>query len=81
MTRRDISAGKLVGNTLLAAAFASYAGPFDMTSRRRIVNEIWLPDLQQRAIPMSSAMSPLDILTTNALKVVNIIVELFGAFF
>lgn len=62
-------AGRLVGNVLLAAAFASYAGPFDMALRRRLVQDIWLPDLQQRAVPMTVAIRPLDVLTNSATKV------------
>ena len=67
----NIAAGMLVGNVLLAAAFASYAGPFDMGSRLRLVQDIWLPDLQQRAIPMTVAFMPLDVLTTNSIKVLT----------
>lgn len=63
------AAGKLVGNVLLAAAFASYAGPFDMASRLRLVQVVWLPDLQQRAIPMTAAVLPLDVLTNSSVKV------------
>ena len=65
-----IAAGMLVGNVLLASAFASYAGPFDMASRLRLVQDVWLPDLQQRAIPMTIAISPLDVLTSSSIKVV-----------
>lgn len=66
-----IVAGMLVGNVLLAAAFASYAGPFDMASRLRLVHDVWLPDLQHRAIPMTAAIRPLDVLTSNSVKVVS----------
>ena len=58
-----------MGNVLLGAAFASYIGPFDMASRRRIVCDVWLPDLQHRAIPMSNPIQPLVVLTTAAIKV------------
>jgi hypothetical protein len=61
-------AGKLVGNTLLAAAFVSYAGPFSIPFRRALVQDKWLPDLHERAIPLSAGIAPLDILTSDAAK-------------
>ena len=61
----------LVGNVLLAAAFASYAGPFDMGSRFRLVQDVWLPDLQQRAVPITIAVMPLDVLTSSSIKVMT----------
>ena len=62
-------AGKLVGNALLAAAFVSYAGPFNMSYRRALVADKWLPDLLGRAIPLTPGVMPLDVLTTDATKV------------
>lgn len=50
---------------LLAAAFVSYAGPFNMSFRQRLVHEKWLPDLQQRAIPCTPGIMPLDILSSD----------------
>ena len=61
----------LVGNVLLAAAFASYAGPFDMGSRLRLVQDVWLPDLQQRAVPITIAVKPLAVLTSSSIKVMT----------
>ena len=61
--------GKLVGDTLLAAAFVSYAGPFSIPFRRALVLDKWLPDLHERAIPLSEGVTPLDILTNDAAKV------------
>jgi len=58
-----------VGDVLLAAAFVSYAGPFNMSFRRRLVEEKWLPDLEQRAIPMTSGIKPLHVLSSNAMEV------------
>ena len=58
-----------MGNVLLASAFASYAGPFDMASRLRLVQDVWVPDLHQRAIPMSASILPLDVLTSSSIKV------------
>ena len=58
-----------MGNVLLAAAFVSYAGPFNLAFRRALVHEKWLPDLQERAIPLTPGVMPLDVLTTDAMKV------------
>jgi len=43
--------GMLVGDVLLAAAFVSYAGPFNMAIRQQLVTERWLPDIVARGIP------------------------------
>jgi hypothetical protein len=45
--------GMLVGDALLAAAFVSYAGPFNMAFRQQLVTERWLPDILERGIPIS----------------------------
>ena len=58
-----------MGNALLAAAFVSYAGPFNMAFRRALVADKWLPDLLARAIPLTPGIMPLDVLTTDAMKV------------
>ena len=62
-------AGKLVGDALLAAAFVSYAGPFNMEFRKRLVSEKWLPDLTERQIPLTSGFMPLDMLADESSKV------------
>ena len=51
--RQEAQEGKLVGDVLLAAAFVSYAGPFNMAFRRQLVDERWLPDIVARDIPTS----------------------------
>ena len=45
--------GKLVGDVLMASAFVSYAAPFNMLFRQSLLTEKWIPDLIERAIPMS----------------------------
>lgn len=57
---------------MLAAAFVSYAGPFNMNFRRQLVSEHWLPDLQERAIPITQGITPLDILANDTDKVINL---------
>ena len=64
-----LSTGKLVGDSLLAAAFVSYAGPFNMEFRKRLVNEKWLPDLTERQIPLTTGFLPLDMLADESSKV------------
>ena len=64
-----LAAGKLVGDALLAAAFVSYAGPFNMQFRKRLVTEKWLPDLIERVIPMTTGVMPLDMLASDSSKV------------
>jgi dynein heavy chain len=66
--RMESVEGKLIGDVLLAAAFVSYAGPFNMLFRQQLVNEKWTPDLIERAVPMSPGVKPLDLLTTDASK-------------
>lgn len=63
------AAGKLVGDSLLAAAFVSYAGPFNMEFRKRLVTEKWLPDLTERQIPLTPGFMPLDMLADESSKV------------
>jgi len=48
---------------MLAAAFVSYAGPFNMTLRQQLVEQQWRPDLVERCIPLSDGIKPLDLLT------------------
>ncbi|MEW5311809.1 MAG: hypothetical protein WDW38_003494 [Sanguina aurantia] len=64
--RLEAMEGKLVGDVLIASAFVSYAGPFNMQFRQSLTVEKWLPDLVERAIPMSVGIMPLDMLTDDA---------------
>ncbi|KAF5834390.1 hypothetical protein DUNSADRAFT_8976 [Dunaliella salina] len=66
--RMESVEGRLVGDVLVAAAFVSYAGPFNMHFRQQLVHEKWLPDLIERAIPMSQGVMPLDLLTDDSTK-------------
>eukprot|EP00891_Asterochloris_glomerata_P002883 jgi/Astpho2/2883/Aster-01037 len=68
ITKFGIQEGKLVGDALLAAAFVSYAGPFNMQFRKRLVTEKWLPDLIERVIPMTTGVMPLDMLASDSSK-------------
>lgn len=57
-----------VGDVLLAAAFVSYAGPFNMFFRQQLVNDRWMPDLVAKAIPLTTGIKPLDMLTDDTAK-------------
>jgi dynein heavy chain len=53
----------LVGDVLLASAFISYIGAFDSDFRNELWRGVWIPDLQQREIPLSDGADPLRMLT------------------
>ena len=58
----------LVADALLAAAFASYAGPLTAQLRADLVASAWLPDLRNRGLPLSDSASPMDLLADDAAK-------------
>ena len=60
--------GRLVGDVLLSAAFVSYAGPFNMPMRTQLVETKWLPDLIERAVPMSEGARPMDSISNDTKK-------------
>ncbi len=53
---------------LLAAAFVSYAAPFNMVLRVQLVQERWQPDLIAKAIPLTAGIKPLDMLTDDTAR-------------
>lgn len=64
----EIQEGKLVGDVLLASAFVSYVGPFNMYYRKLLVEEKWIPDLVERCIPLSDGIRPLEMLCDDRMK-------------
>merc|ERR1719421_2865535 len=48
---------RLIGDSLLAAAFISYIGPFTKEFRDRLVDDNWVPVIQQSGIPMTDPPS------------------------
>ena len=57
-----------VGDMLLAAAFVSYAGPFNMAFRTQLVSERWVPDLLARGVPLSAGAAPLELLCDDSAR-------------
>lgn len=55
-----------IGDTLLAAEFVSYIGPFTSKFRNLLWKDMWIPHIQQEQIPLTENSTPLDILTNNA---------------
>jgi dynein heavy chain len=49
----ESSLEKLVGDTMLGAAFLSYQGPFTADFRAEMVYELWLSDIIERGIPIT----------------------------
>uniref|UniRef100_A0A3Q3JHQ8 Dynein heavy chain ATP-binding dynein motor region domain-containing protein n=1 Tax=Monopterus albus TaxID=43700 RepID=A0A3Q3JHQ8_MONAL len=43
----------LLGDCLISAAFLSYEGGFSWDFRNKMVYQVWVPDVQQRGIPLS----------------------------
>ncbi|CAD7696266.1 unnamed protein product [Ostreobium quekettii] len=64
----EVAEGKLVGDVLLASAFVSYAGPFNMHFRVQLVDEKWNPDIISKGIPFTEGVKPLDMLTDGKKK-------------
>ena len=62
-----VQEGRLVGDVLLASAFVSYAGPFNMPFRVKLVSEKWMPDLIERKIPMSDEITPIKVLANQTI--------------
>jgi dynein heavy chain len=56
----------LIGDVLLASAFVSYVGAFDHVFRNELWREVWIPDIGERAIPLSEGVDPLNLLTDDA---------------
>lgn len=54
----------IIGDSLLAAQFVSYIGPFTANFRMRLWNEYWVPDMVQNQIPFTKDIQPLQILTS-----------------
>ena len=63
----EVQERNLVGDALIASAFACYIGAFIMEYRTMLVEQQWSPDLVARQIP-NSGTSPLNVLATESDK-------------
>ena len=62
----DVQEVQLVGDVLLASAFVSYVGAFNMPIRNHLVYERWLPPVIEKGIPMTLGAHPLSLLADDA---------------
>ncbi|CAF96734.1 unnamed protein product, partial [Tetraodon nigroviridis] len=53
----------LLGDCLISAAFLSYAGAFSSDFRKEMIYDMWVNDVQSRAIPMSQPFTLENLLT------------------
>lgn len=44
---------KVVGDRLISSSFLSYVGAFDSNFRKRVIEGIWMPDIETKKIPMT----------------------------
>ena len=66
-----MQARRIVGDTLAAAAFVSYLGPFSMTFRKELLQQHIIPDLNAKGLPSSEVVDPLATLTDSTRKAPN----------
>eukprot|EP00903_Cladosiphon_okamuranus_P006208 g6103.t2 len=59
------SATTLVGDCMLASGFVSYVGAFDQANRDILWKNVWTPDIEERKIPLTPGVDPLDLLTND----------------
>lgn len=59
------SSTTMIGDCMLAAGFVSYVGAFDQVNRESLWKLTWLPDLIEKAIPLTEGVDPLSILTND----------------
>ncbi len=58
----------VIGDVLLASEFVSYIGAFSAKLRVELWRDKWLPNIKDKAIPMTENIDPLKILSTEAIK-------------
>ncbi len=51
---------------MLASAFVSYIGAFNIKFRLNLWANTWLPDIIDKKIPITTGVTPLGILTTES---------------
>jgi len=53
----------MIGDAIVSAAFVSYIGPFSADFRGDLWENIWLKDIEQKGIPFTKGVDPLDVLS------------------
>jgi len=56
----------MVGDALVSAAFVSYIGPFSFSFRKALWHDIWIADMNEKKIPLTEGIDPLEVLATAA---------------
>ena len=64
MATLNSSRTSLVGDCLIASAFLSYTGAFNFDSRALLLKGTWEPDLEKKAMPMTSPFKLEKLLTS-----------------
>jgi dynein heavy chain len=59
---------KLDGDCLLSSAFLSYLGAFNFDFRERLVQDVWMKDIKEKAIPLTEPYS-LQAMLTNDVEI------------
>ena len=71
-----VQEAQFVGDVLLASAFVSYVGAFNLQLRGSLVSEKWIPDMSNRKIPMTDGMHPLEVMFGHRKTVVTLFDEM-----
>ena len=56
----------LIGDVMLGSSFVSYIGSFNASFRDELVTTKWVPDMIERALPMTEGITPIDVLANEA---------------
>lgn len=70
--RKDLT--KIVGTSLLAAAFLAYCGPFTSEYREKMIYGNWLKDIREREIPISEPFA-MDGALTNEVEIAMYVIR------
>jgi dynein heavy chain len=54
----------MIGDALIASAFVSYIGPFSFRFRNNLWKNTWTDDINEKKIPMTKGIDPLEVLAT-----------------
>jgi dynein heavy chain, axonemal len=57
---------RLVGDSCLSAGFLSYLGAFTFEYRQQLVQEVWLPDVVARSLPLTQPFNLVEFMVSDA---------------